>query len=144
VKYVWESLNLPNNLRGRVQREVPFPCRQMILRRRQASGIEGKSALAISRDLGLSYKAAFVLLHKLREAMAEEMKGRKIGGDGKHSINSYHSAFIPWTSADFGFLFFYGSDKKAYESRCHTNEKYYLFHLRWKMKKCQAQPFLLS
>jgi hypothetical protein len=45
----------------------------------------GKSALAISRDLGLSYKAAFVLLHKLREAMAEEMKGRKLGDNGKRS-----------------------------------------------------------
>src|SRR6202171_5236017 len=44
--------------------------------------VKGKSALAISRDLGWSYKAAFVLLHKLREAMAEEMKGRKLGGDG--------------------------------------------------------------
>ena len=43
--------------------------------------VKGKSALAISRDLGLSYKAAFVLLHKLREAMAEEMKGRKLGGE---------------------------------------------------------------
>jgi putative intracellular protease/amidase len=30
--------------------------------------VKGKSALAISRDLGLSYKSAFVLLHKLREA----------------------------------------------------------------------------
>jgi hypothetical protein len=45
--------------------------------------VKGKSAQAISRDLGLSYKAAFVLLHKLREAMAEEMKGRKLGGEGK-------------------------------------------------------------
>jgi hypothetical protein len=45
--------------------------------------VKGKSALAISRDLGLSYKAAFVLLHKLREAMADKMKGRKLGGDGK-------------------------------------------------------------
>src|SRR6202035_4744840 len=45
--------------------------------------VKGKSALALSRDLGLSYKAAFVLLHKLREAMAEEMKGRKLGGNGK-------------------------------------------------------------
>src|ERR1700680_2970568 len=44
--------------------------------------VKGKSALAISRDLGLSYKAAFVLLHKLRDAMAEEMKGRKLGGEG--------------------------------------------------------------
>jgi transposase-like protein len=44
--------------------------------------VKGKAALAISRELGLSYKAAFVLLHKFREAMAEEMKGRKLGGDG--------------------------------------------------------------
>jgi hypothetical protein len=41
------------------------------------------SPLALSRDLGLSYKSAFVLLHKLREAMAEEMKGRIVGGEGK-------------------------------------------------------------
>jgi transposase-like protein len=45
--------------------------------------VKGKSALALSRDLGLSYKAAFVLLHKLREAMAEELRGRVIGGNGK-------------------------------------------------------------
>jgi transposase-like protein len=45
--------------------------------------VKGKSALALSRDLGLSYKTAFVLLHKLREAMAAEMKGRVIGGEGK-------------------------------------------------------------
>lgn len=45
--------------------------------------VKGKSALALSRDLGVSYKCAFVLLHKLREAMAEELKGRVIGGEGK-------------------------------------------------------------
>ena len=45
--------------------------------------VKGKSALAMSRDLGLSYKAAFVLCHKLREAMAEELKGRTVGGEGK-------------------------------------------------------------
>jgi transposase-like protein len=44
--------------------------------------VKGKSALALSRDLGVSYKAAFVLAHKLREAMAEEMKGRIVGGEG--------------------------------------------------------------
>jgi hypothetical protein len=43
----------------------------------------GNSALALSRDLGLSYKSAFVLLHKLRESMADEMKGRVVGGEGK-------------------------------------------------------------
>jgi len=45
--------------------------------------VKGKSALAISRDLNVSYKCAFVLLHKLREAMAAEMRGRVIGGEGK-------------------------------------------------------------
>src|SRR5258706_8121492 len=35
--------------------------------------VKCKSMLAISRDLGLSYKAAFVLCHKMREAMAEEL-----------------------------------------------------------------------
>lgn len=45
--------------------------------------VKGKSALALSRDLDVSYKCAFVLLHKLREAMAEELKGRVVGGEGK-------------------------------------------------------------
>lgn len=43
--------------------------------------VKGKSMLALSRDLGLSYKTAFVLCHKMREAMSEEMKGRQIGDD---------------------------------------------------------------
>ena len=45
--------------------------------------VKGKSMLAMSRDLGLSYKAAFVLCHKMREAMAEEMRGRTVGGEAK-------------------------------------------------------------
>jgi transposase-like protein len=45
--------------------------------------VKGKAALALSRDLGTSYKTAFVLAHKLREAMAEELKGRTLGGEGK-------------------------------------------------------------
>ena len=45
--------------------------------------VKGKSALALSRDLNVSYKCAFVLLHKLREAMAEELRGRVVGGEGK-------------------------------------------------------------
>jgi hypothetical protein len=43
--------------------------------------VKGKSMLALSRDLGVSYKTAFVLCHKMREAMAAEMKGRIIGDD---------------------------------------------------------------
>src|SRR5271170_3222990 len=45
--------------------------------------VKGKAALALSRDLGTSYKTSFVLAHKLREAMAEELKGRIVGGEGK-------------------------------------------------------------
>ncbi|MGH8500110.1 MAG: IS1595 family transposase, partial [Methylococcales bacterium] len=44
--------------------------------------VKGKSALALSRDLSVSYKCAFVLAHKLRESMFEEIKGRMIGGEG--------------------------------------------------------------
>lgn len=44
--------------------------------------VKGKSALALSRDLGVQYKTAFVLAHKIREAMATEMKGVRIGGAG--------------------------------------------------------------
>jgi transposase-like protein len=45
--------------------------------------VKGKSALALSRDLGVQYKTAFVLAHKMREAMASECRGVKIGGEGK-------------------------------------------------------------
>ena len=45
--------------------------------------VKGKSALALSRDLGVQYKTAFVLSHKLREAMATEVKGYKLGGVGR-------------------------------------------------------------
>ena len=45
--------------------------------------VKGKSALALSRELDVQYKTAFVLAHKLREAMATEMKGHQLGGIGK-------------------------------------------------------------
>lgn len=45
--------------------------------------VKGKSMLALSRDLGTQYKTAFVLAHKIREAMALEMKGRVVGGPDK-------------------------------------------------------------
>jgi hypothetical protein len=45
------------------------------------NGVKGKTA----PDLGLSYKSTFVLLHKLCEAMAEKMKSRVVGGEGKEA-----------------------------------------------------------
>jgi transposase-like protein len=44
--------------------------------------VKGKSALALSRDLDVQYKTAFVLAHKMREAMASELKGATVGGIG--------------------------------------------------------------
>lgn len=43
----------------------------------------GKSMLAMSRDLGVSYKTAFVLCHKMREAMGAGLRGRLVGGEGR-------------------------------------------------------------
>jgi transposase-like protein len=45
--------------------------------------VKGKSALALSRDLDVQYKTAFVLAHKLREAMASELRGMKVGGQDR-------------------------------------------------------------
>ncbi len=45
--------------------------------------VKGKSMLAFSRELDVQYKTAFVLAHKLREAMSSSMKGLQIGGAGR-------------------------------------------------------------
>lgn len=44
------------------------------------NGAKGVSALQVSRDLDCQYKTAFVLSHKLREAMAREQIDRKLDG----------------------------------------------------------------
>ncbi|MGE0650301.1 MAG: IS1595 family transposase [Alphaproteobacteria bacterium] len=45
------------------------------------NGAKGVSALQLSRDLDVQYKTAFVLAHKLREAMGAEMTDRKLHGE---------------------------------------------------------------
>lgn len=44
------------------------------------NGAKGVSALQLSRCTGLSYKTAFVLAHKIREALARETDGLVLGG----------------------------------------------------------------
>ncbi len=46
------------------------------------NGAKGHSALQLSRDLDCQYKTAFVMAHKIREAMAAEGVER-VGGEGK-------------------------------------------------------------
>src|SRR6476661_7541572 len=45
--------------------------------------VKGKSMLAFARDLDVQYKTAFVLAHKLREAIASATKALRIGGEGR-------------------------------------------------------------
>lgn len=45
------------------------------------NGAKGHSALQLSRDLNVQYKTAFVLSHKLREALGAEMKTRTVKGE---------------------------------------------------------------
>jgi transposase-like protein len=47
--------------------------------------VKGKSMLAMSRDLGTHYMTAFVLAHKMREAMASEVRTQPIGGEGRRA-----------------------------------------------------------
>lgn len=42
--------------------------------------VKGRSALSMSRTLDCQYKTSFVLCHKLREAMASEIKGATVAG----------------------------------------------------------------
>src|ERR1700694_2393640 len=57
--------------------------------------VKGKSMLALSRDLCVSYKCAFVLAHKLRVVMADQMKGRNLGGEGRCGVPRAHRQFSP-------------------------------------------------
>lgn len=45
------------------------------------NAVKGVSALQLSRDLGVQYRTAFVLAHKLREALASEQDGVTLAGD---------------------------------------------------------------
>ena len=62
--------------------------------------------LALSRDLGTSYKCTFMLAHKLREAMAAEFKGRAVGGEGKEESKllwrlGHNTARLRYSSAEW-------------------------------------------
>jgi hypothetical protein len=45
--------------------------------------VKGKSMIAFARDLDVQYKTAFVLAHKLREAMASSTHLLRLGGEGR-------------------------------------------------------------
>lgn len=46
-----------------------------------ANAVKGIAALQLSRDLDVQYRTAFVLSHKIREALASELEGHTLDGD---------------------------------------------------------------
>jgi transposase-like protein len=46
-----------------------------------ANGAKGISALQLARDINVQHKTAFVLAHKIREALAAETKGAELNGE---------------------------------------------------------------
>lgn len=48
-----------------------------------ANCAKGLSSLQLSRDLGVQYKTAFVLAHKIREAISRETKNAKVDGEAE-------------------------------------------------------------
>ena len=70
------------------------------------NGVNGFSALRLSRDLCCDYKTAFVLLHKLRELMGEMRVDRKLTGlvevdgadfGGKRRKTQYVADRVDWS-----------------------------------------------
>jgi transposase-like protein len=69
-----------------------------------ANAVKGVSALQLSRDIGCNPKSAFVLAHKIREAMASEMAGKKLSGevevDGAYFLGSVRPANLKQNRID--------------------------------------------
>ena len=45
------------------------------------NGTKGRSAVQFSREMNVQYKTAWVMAHKLREAMQDEVDGLQVGGE---------------------------------------------------------------
>jgi transposase-like protein len=45
------------------------------------NGSKGRSAVQFSREMGVQYKTAWVMAHKLRESMQDEYEGQKVSGE---------------------------------------------------------------
>ena len=80
------------------------------------NGAKGISALQASRDLDVQYKTAFVLFHKLREAMQREFAETKLNGvveidGGYHDLTGEYDLEREKKLRELGWDFFRVSDK---------------------------------
>jgi hypothetical protein len=58
-----------------------------------ANAVKGVSALQMARDLGVQYKTAFVLAHKIRESLIEQREMDKLEGE-IHADGAYVNGYI--------------------------------------------------
>ncbi|MGQ7792780.1 IS1595 family transposase [Faunimonas sp. B44] len=58
------------------------------------NAVKGISACQLSRDLDCQYKTAFVLAHKLREALAAEINGQTLDGEDVEIDGAYFGGHI--------------------------------------------------
>ncbi|MDI1278887.1 IS1595 family transposase [Methylobacter sp.] len=58
-----------------------------------SNAVKGISALQLSRDLGVQYKTAFVLAHKISESLMEQRDGEALAGE-IHMDGAYMSMAI--------------------------------------------------
>lgn len=57
------------------------------------NAVKGLSALQLSRDLGVQYKTAFVLAHKIRESLIEKRDESKLSGE-IHMDGAYVNGYV--------------------------------------------------
>src|SRR5690349_8996976 len=55
------------------------------------NGTKGRSAIQFSREMNVQYKTAWVMAHKLREAMQDEVDGLQVGGEVEVDGSYYRS-----------------------------------------------------
>ncbi len=59
-----------------------------------ANAVKGISALQLSRDLCVQYKTAFVMAHKLREALGAEVASAELDGDGAVEVDGMYTGGV--------------------------------------------------
>ncbi len=64
------------------------------------NAVKGLSACQLSRDLDCQYKTAFVLAHKLREALAKEVAGAELDGEVEIDGSYYGGHIRPANKAE--------------------------------------------
>ncbi len=100
------------------------------------NGAKGHSALQLSRDLDCQYKTAFVLAHKLREAMSAETAKHEINGDVEID-GAYFGGYVKPTNYKKDRI-----DRRLAENQ--TGKRQAVVIMRERAADGQAMPFVFG